>query len=84
MQLQPRAQEADSCPGQKTFSGPTSFGGSLHAAGLIDRSAENGSRGIIFVHISYRLGMYGWLNPGDDPDISPNVGLQDQRMAMEW
>ncbi|KAM4054945.1 carboxylesterase family protein [Hirsutella rhossiliensis] len=53
-------------------------------AGLIARSHDNGGEGVVYVAINYRLGLYGWLNAGDDQDVFPNVALQDQRVALEW
>lgn len=50
-------------------------------SGLIAQSRNNGQDGIIVVAINYRLGMYGWL-AGDD--VTPNLGLYDQRVALEW
>ena len=41
-------------------------------------------QGIVYVALNYRLGLFGWLNPSDDEDIFPNVGLQDQRVALKW
>ncbi|PHH72354.1 hypothetical protein CDD82_6024 [Ophiocordyceps australis] len=56
----------------------------FNPAGLIARSFERDGRGIIYVALNYRLGMFGWLNvPGDDA-IFPNVALQDQLLALEW
>ena len=31
--------------------------------------------------INYRLGLFGWLGAGG---ITPNLGLHDQRVALEW
>lgn len=50
-------------------------------AGIISRSTLDDSEGIIFVAINYRLGLFGWLG-GDD--VTPNLGLYDQRVAFEW
>ncbi|KAI0836025.1 alpha/beta-hydrolase [Hypoxylon sp. FL0890] len=61
-----------------TFGSKTLFGS---PASLIARSQRNGGEGIIFVSINYRLGMFGWL-AGDD--VTPNLGLYDQRLALEW
>jgi carboxylesterase type B len=51
-------------------------------AGLIARSQLDHGEGIIFVAINYRLGLYGWLSGGND--TIPNLGLHDQRMALQW
>ncbi|KAI1411957.1 alpha/beta-hydrolase [Hypoxylon sp. FL1857] len=61
-----------------TFGSKTAFGS---PAGLIARSQRNGRDGNIFVSINYRLGMFGWL-AGED--VTPNLGLYDQRLALEW
>ena len=53
-------------------------------SGLIARSQADGSDGVIFVSLNYRLGLFGWLNGAGDEAILPNVGLQDQRLALEW
>ncbi|KAI8962379.1 alpha/beta-hydrolase [Daldinia sp. FL1419] len=50
-------------------------------ASLIARSHRFEDQGTIFVSINYRLGMYGWLS-GDD--LTSNLGLYDQRMALNW
>ncbi|KAI5920537.1 Alpha/Beta hydrolase protein [Camillea tinctor] len=52
-------------------------------AGIIARSQTDGGAGIIFVSINYRLGLFGWLGGGND-DVTPNLGLYDQRLALEW
>lgn len=51
--------------------------------------AEYARRGIIFVSINYRLGVFGWLaHPGlsaESPEgISGNYGLLDQIAALTW
>ncbi|KAI1798546.1 alpha/beta-hydrolase [Daldinia bambusicola] len=35
----------------------------------------------LYVSVNYRLGMYGWLSGGD---ITPDLGLYDQRRALGW
>ncbi|KAI3325707.1 carboxylesterase [Xylariaceae sp. AK1471] len=54
---------------------------SANPAGLIARSKVGGQKGVIVVAINYRLGMFGWL-AGDG--VTPNLGLYDQRLALEW
>ncbi|KAF7531969.1 hypothetical protein G7054_g8395 [Neopestalotiopsis clavispora] len=51
--------------------------GSGEIAGLLARSNNTA----IIVSINYRLGMFGWL---DGSDLTPNLGLYDQRLALEW
>ncbi|KAG6363663.1 hypothetical protein INS49_008764 [Diaporthe citri] len=50
-------------------------------AGIIARSKLNDNEGVIVVSINYRLGLFGWLGAGG---ITPNLGLYDQRVALEW
>lgn len=61
-----------------TYGSKTSTGS---PAGIIARSNLNESEGIIFVSINYRLGMFGWLAGSD---VTPNLGLYDQRVALDW
>ncbi|KAI0382458.1 alpha/beta-hydrolase [Hypomontagnella monticulosa] len=61
-----------------TFGSKTLYGS---PAGLISRSLLDRDDGIIVVSINYRLGMYGWL-AGED--VTPNLGLYDQRLALQW
>lgn len=51
--------------------------------------AEYAKRGIVFVSINYRLGVFGWLaHPGlsaeSSEGISGNYGLLDQIAALTW
>ncbi|KAH7110372.1 carboxylesterase family protein-like protein [Dendryphion nanum] len=49
--------------------------------GLLRRSNDT----MIFVALNYRLGAFGWLSgPTFQQDSTPNVGLYDQRLALEW
>ena len=42
-------------------------------SGLISRSKTEGSKGVIYVAVNYRLGLFGWLNGvGDD---APSIQL---------
>ncbi|KAH8669135.1 Alpha/Beta hydrolase protein [Xylariales sp. PMI_506] len=50
---------------------------SVKAAGLLDQAGDD----IIIVAINYRLGMFGWLGGSD---VTPNLGLYDQRVAFSW
>ena len=73
------------------------FGGSFYEgsseaqgnpAGLVAHSTRNPdtSPGIVYVAINYRLGALGWL-AGPTYTASggtPNLGVYDQRLALEW
>ncbi|KAI0475476.1 carboxylesterase [Xylariaceae sp. FL0804] len=50
-------------------------------SGIIARSRADGGEPVVFVTINYRLGLFGWLQGGD---ATPNLGLHDQRAALEW
>ncbi|KAI1817667.1 carboxylesterase [Poronia punctata] len=50
-------------------------------AGLITRSMIGGQDGMIVISINYRLGMFGWLAADG---VTPNLGIYDQRVALEW
>ncbi|KAF8850653.1 alpha/beta-hydrolase [Acephala macrosclerotiorum] len=51
-------------------------------ASFIAKSELNGADGIVFVTINYRLGLFGWLS--GDNNVTANVGLLDQKLALEW
>ncbi|KAL1623549.1 hypothetical protein SLS56_008253 [Neofusicoccum ribis] len=54
-------------------------------AGLIERSRTNSSDGVVYVALNYRLGAFGWLaGPTYQEDGTSNLGLYDQRLALEW
>ncbi|KAH7137437.1 Alpha/Beta hydrolase protein [Dactylonectria estremocensis] len=56
-------------------------------SGLIERSKEvdTEGRGVIFVTFNYRGGAFGFLSgPNVRNNGTANVGLLDQRMALEW
>ncbi|KAH7029042.1 Alpha/Beta hydrolase protein [Microdochium trichocladiopsis] len=62
-----------------TFGSKTSVG---NPAGIIARAGlDDDKGGIIFVSINYRLGLFGWLAGSD---VTPNLGLYDQRAALDW
>ncbi len=57
-------------------------------AGLVAQSTTNPdtSPGVVYVSINYRLGALGWL-AGPTYTASggtPNLGIYDQRLALEW
>ncbi|KAB2578069.1 Carboxylesterase patB [Lasiodiplodia theobromae] len=53
--------------------------------GLIARSQTDSSDGVIYVAMNYRLGAFGWLSgPTYQEDGTANLGLHDQRFALEW
>lgn len=59
--------------------------GSGDPSGLIERSRTNTSDGVIYVALNYRLGAFGWLSgPTFQEDGTANLGLYDQRLALEW
>ncbi|KAF2089604.1 alpha/beta-hydrolase [Saccharata proteae CBS 121410] len=54
-------------------------------AGLIHRSQDRGSEGIVYVALNYRLGAFGWLaGPTFQENGTANAALYDQRMALNW
>ncbi|KAJ5535540.1 hypothetical protein N7527_001794 [Penicillium freii] len=53
------------------------------ASGLIQRSMNN-EDGIVFVEINYRLGVFDFLAGNIKEDGIANLGLHDQRFALEW
>lgn len=53
-------------------------------SGIIERSQADGGKGVIYVSINYRLGLFGWLNGYNDLNIVANGGLYDQRRALDW
>ncbi|PNP57429.1 hypothetical protein THARTR1_02426 [Trichoderma harzianum] len=53
--------------------------------GIISASQEDGSDGIIWVAMNYRLGAFGFLaGPTMQKDGTANAGLYDQRLALQW
>ncbi|KAJ5302088.1 hypothetical protein PENANT_c008G01413 [Penicillium antarcticum] len=55
-------------------------------SGLIHTSVEDGSPGVIYVGVNYRLGVFGWLSGQKFRSAGglSNAGLYDQRLALEW
>ncbi|KFX97985.1 hypothetical protein V490_02525 [Pseudogymnoascus sp. VKM F-3557] len=65
--------------------GFTSGDKSGHAETLLAGAKDNGEDGFIYVAFNYRLGMFGWLGGSAvEKDGSANVGLYDQKLALEW
>ncbi|KAL2074226.1 hypothetical protein VTL71DRAFT_8004 [Oculimacula yallundae] len=56
--------------------------GSGNPSSLIATSLENDGEGVVYVAMNYRLGMFGWLSGSEN--ITSNVGLLDQRLALDW
>ncbi|KAF4829002.1 Carboxylesterase patB [Colletotrichum tropicale] len=58
------------------------FGG---PAGLLAQATAFEPNGLVFVAINYRLGAFGWsAGPTIQSDGAANVGLLDQRLALDW
>lgn len=57
---------------------------SFDPTGLIAQSQLGNGEGIVYVALNYRLGLFGWLNGMGDHKLFPNVGLQDQRLGLQW
>lgn len=52
---------------------------------LLAATQRGGSDGAVFVSINYRLGAFGWLSgPTLQGNGTANVGLLDQRHALDW
>ena len=61
------------------------FGGGFHSGGAADRSEQGAifaeQQDVVVVNLNYRLGLLGF--PGA-PNLTQNLGLLDQRLALEW
>jgi carboxylesterase type B len=55
-------------------------------AGIIQASQHDGSDGIVYVTMNYRLGALGFLagTSLEKANGLPNAGLHDQRLALDW
>ncbi|KAK4067625.1 hypothetical protein Trihar35433_6185 [Trichoderma harzianum] len=54
-------------------------------SGLLAASQQEDGSGMIVVTLNYRLGAFGFLaGPEVEKDGDLNVGLLDQRLALEW
>ena len=51
--------------------------------GLVERSQLDGSDGVVYVAINYRLGIFGFF-AAHDKRIDLNAGLLDQNLALQW
>ncbi|RDW57034.1 hypothetical protein BP6252_13906 [Coleophoma cylindrospora] len=53
--------------------------------GLIEQSQASGAEGVVYVAFNYRLGLFGFLSgPTFQQEGTPNAGLYDQRLALDW
>ncbi|EKD18586.1 uncharacterized protein L3040_005955 [Drepanopeziza brunnea f. sp. 'multigermtubi'] len=54
--------------------------------GLLNASQRDEKEGVIYVAINYRLGAFGFLSSKtfERDQGTPNVGLLDQRFALQW
>jgi len=51
----------------------------------MDKFVSYSSGSVVAVNIQYRLGLLGFLaSEAVSKDGSPNVGLLDQRAALQW
>lgn len=56
-----------------------------NGTGLILQSQKDGSNGVVFVAINYRVGIFGWLSgPTYEKNGTPNLGLLDQQFGLQW
>lgn len=59
--------------------------GLYNPSGLLQHSQQQDGTGMIFVGLNYRLGAFGFLSgPEVESDGTQNVGLYDQRLALDW
>ncbi|CEJ91134.1 hypothetical protein VHEMI06867 [[Torrubiella] hemipterigena] len=61
--------------GSKTYNGP--------GIGFLEAAARNGID-LVYVSINYRLGLFGFLAGAAGDGIPHNLGLLDQRLALQW
>lgn len=61
------------------------YGGGFHLGGISDGSQQGAifaeEQDVVFVSMNYRLALLGF--PGA-PNTRQNLGLLDQRLALEW
>ena len=77
---QPAASDSSSLPVMVFIHGGTFFEGA-GSLGAYDGAWLAASGNVVVVTLNYRLGALGWLTT---PSISPNLGLQDQQLALRW
>ncbi|KAF2083603.1 putative extracellular lipase [Saccharata proteae CBS 121410] len=68
------------------FGGGFEFGGisSYDGSGIIQKSIDLG-QDVLYVEANYRVGGFGFLAGKElQADGSTNIGLRDQRLAMQW
>ncbi|KAJ0165233.1 Lipase 1 [Colletotrichum tanaceti] len=55
-------------------------------ATLIAKSQEDGSDGVVYVALDYRLGLFGFISGTEYEEQGgvSNIGLRDQRSALQW
>ncbi|TQN67818.1 Carboxylesterase patB, partial [Colletotrichum shisoi] len=55
-------------------------------ATLIAKSREDGSDGVVYVALNYRLGLFGFVSGTEYEEQGgvSNIGLRDQRFALQW
>lgn len=51
---------------------------------LYDGAANTALNDHIFVSFNYRVGVFGFLNHPDLPELSGSIGFWDQNMALRW
>lgn len=73
--------DAQGLPVMVWFHGGAYMSGSGEAP-KYDPDALAGEGRVVVVTVSYRLGIFGYLNP--DPDGEANLGLRDQILALRW
>ena len=61
------------------------YGGGFHSGGAADTSEQGAifaeQQDVVLVNFNYRLGIFGFSGA---PGLTQNVGLLDQRLAVEW
>ncbi|KAK8188385.1 putative lipase [Phyllosticta capitalensis] len=82
-------KEGDRLPVMVYIYGGSLFSGNINdptadPGGLIQQSVDNGLP-VVYVAMNYRLNIFGFaLSDALKEDNSLNVGMKDQRLALEW